>query len=140
MPSLSLVLETFERERDRQLDHFDATDTKAGVVLGFAEVIAALANGTASALRGPALMSSVVAASFALAAFWPRQLPAVNPVALRRYIMAEDRITRLVLVDTYLSMSDEARDLVGTEAFRLKIAMVALGVAAAVAALGEIVR
>ncbi len=140
MPSLGLILDTFERERDRQLSHFDAVDTKAGVVLGFAGVIAALATNAPSWLRVSSLLASIVAASLALAAFWPRRLPTVQPGVLRDYIMAEDRITRLVLVDTYLVMLDEARALIGDKSRRLKLAMVFLGLAALVAAIGEIVR
>lgn len=89
MPSLGLILDTFERERDRQLSDFDAVDTKAGVVLGFAGVIAAFSNGAVLVLRIPTLVSGLVAASFALAAFWPRRLPTVEPGALRDCIMDE---------------------------------------------------
>ena len=140
MPSLGLILDTFERERDRQLNHFDAIDTKAGVALGFAGVVAALSAASPSGLRTTSVLASLVAASFAVAAFWPRRLPALQPAVLRDYIMAEERITRLVLVDTYLTMLDEARALLGSKSRRLKLAMVFLGFAAAAAAIGEIVR
>jgi hypothetical protein len=140
MPSLGLILDTFERERDRQLNHFDAIATKAGVALGFAGVIAALSAASPSDIRAASLIASLVAASFAVAAFWPRHLPALQPPVLREYMMAEERITRLVLVDTYLTMLDEARALLGSKSRRLKLVMVFLGFAAIAAAVAEIAR
>jgi hypothetical protein len=124
MPSLQLILETYERERDRDLSHFDSVDTKAGVVLGFAGVVAAIA----------------FTAILAVAAFWPRKLPALEPSRLRDYVVAEERITRLVLVDTYQVMLNEARVVLGTKSRRLKYAMVLLALAGLASAIGEITR
>jgi len=140
MPSLNLILETFERERDRQVGHFDSLDTKSGVVLGFSGVVAAVAFNAAQPFRGFAYLASLVAAMLAIAAFWPRRLPAVRPTRLREYLMAEDRITRLVLIDTYLGMLDEARDQLATKSRRLKLAMILLGLAGAASAIGEVLR
>jgi hypothetical protein len=39
LPSLDLIHASFERERDRDLAHFDALDTKACVVVGFAGML-----------------------------------------------------------------------------------------------------
>jgi hypothetical protein len=41
MPSLDLLLQTVMAERDKQLAHFDALDTKAGVLLAFDGVLIA---------------------------------------------------------------------------------------------------
>ena len=35
LPSLNLLLELVQSERDKQLAHFDALDNKAGIVLAF---------------------------------------------------------------------------------------------------------
>lgn len=140
MPSLKLILETYERERDRDLSHFDSVDTKAGVVLGFAGVVAAIAFNAAQPFRGFSFLLGLTAAILAVAAFWPRKLPALEPGRLRDYLVAEERITRLVLVDTYQEMLDEARLVLGTKSRRLKYAMVLLALAGLASAIGEITR
>jgi hypothetical protein len=43
-PSLDLLIEINQSERDAQLSHFDSLDTKAGLVLGFAGVLIGLGN------------------------------------------------------------------------------------------------
>jgi len=43
LASLELLRDEVRIERDAQLRHFDALDAKAGIILGFAGVIAALA-------------------------------------------------------------------------------------------------
>lgn len=140
MSSLQLILETFERERDRDLSHFDSVDTKAGVVLGFAGLVAAIAFNTAQPSRGFSFLLGLSAATLAVAASWPRKLPALEPSRLRDYIVAEERITRLVLVDTYSEMLDQARLVLGTKSRRLKYAMVLLALAGLASAIGEISR
>lgn len=44
LPSLDVVLAAVEAQRDKQLGHFESLDNKAGVLLGFAGAIAALAK------------------------------------------------------------------------------------------------
>lgn len=44
LPSLDYLCQRVERERDQLQRHADALDSKAGLTLGFAGVIAALAN------------------------------------------------------------------------------------------------
>jgi len=140
MPSLNLILETSELERDRQVGHFDSLDTKSGVVLGFSGVVAAVAFNAAQPFRGFAYLASLAAAALATASFWPRRLPAVRPSRLRDYLMAADRITRLVLIDTYVGMLDEVRGQLATKSRRLKLAMILLALAGAASAIGEVVR
>ncbi len=133
-------LETYERERDRDLSHFDSVDAKAGVVLGFAGVVAAIAFNAAQLFRRFSFLLGLSAAILAVAAFWPRKLPALEPGRLRDYLVAEERITRLVLVDTYQEMLDKARLVLGTKSRRLKYAMVLLALAGLASAIGEITR
>jgi hypothetical protein len=100
LPSLQLVHDSFERERDRDLAHFDALDTKAGVVVGFAGVLVAI--GSADSVAAIIASAAGIAASLVgLSAFWPGRFPALEPQHLRSYFSAEERMTRLVLVDTY---------------------------------------
>lgn len=129
LTSLELIHETFERERDRDLAHFEGLDTKAGVVLGFSGVLATLHGaGTSPSLIGVIL--AVGAATAGLLAFWPRNFPTVDAQVLREYLNAEERFTRLVMVDTYLELLAEGRDLLKSKARRLKWAMVLLATSA----------
>jgi len=45
LPSLDLLLRVAMQEREKQLDHYDALDTKAGVLLAFAGVLIVVARG-----------------------------------------------------------------------------------------------
>jgi hypothetical protein len=86
------------------------------------------------------LLLGLSAAILAVAAFRPRKLPALEPSRLRDYLVAEERITRLVLVDTYQVMLNEARVVLGTTSRRLKYPMVLLALAGLASAIGEITR
>lgn len=127
-PSLNLVHDAFERERDRDARHFESIDAKAGVVLGFAGVIAALTAGNGTAGAAVVVVASVTAASLAVSAFWPRELPVLEPNALRRYLAAEESFTRLTLVATYLDQFRQSRDLLARKARMLRYSIVALAV------------
>jgi hypothetical protein len=106
--------------------------------LGFSGVLAAIALEAWHPLELAALAVSLLASSLAVGAFWPRRLPVLEPRALRRYLEAEERITQLTLVDTYLPMIEQARDVLDRKVRRFKGAMVLLGIAALAAATGGI--
>jgi hypothetical protein len=129
LPSLDLIHASFERERDRDLAHFDALDTKAGVVVGFAGVLVTIGPRD-SAVAVIATVAGVLAAVVGLSGFWPGRFPALEPQHLRSYLSAEERFTRLVMVDTYAELLREGRDLIRSKALRLKAAMLLLAVAA----------
>jgi hypothetical protein len=135
LPSLDLIHDSFERERDRDLAHFDALDTKAGVVMGFAGVLVTIGpRDTAVAVVATAI--GVAAAVAGLSAFWPGRFPALEPQHLRSYLSAEERITRLVVVDTYGELLRQGRDLIRSKALRLKAAMLMLAVASVLQVFG----
>jgi len=133
LPSLELIHTSFERERDRDLAHFDALDTKAGVVVGAAGILVTIQPGTGWVSALGAVLG-VSAALVGLTAFWPGRFPTLEPSRLRSYLTAEERITTLALVDVYLELLDTGRDLIRTKALRLKAAMVLLAVSAAIVA------
>ena len=76
--SLDVVEEIVRREREAQLRHWDALDAKAGVMLGFAGALAALAPADLNALVDGGRITAVVGALVALWAFWPREELAVT--------------------------------------------------------------
>jgi hypothetical protein len=45
LPSLDLIASLVEVQQDHQLRHFDGLDNKAGIMLGFAGVLVAIADG-----------------------------------------------------------------------------------------------
>lgn len=72
LPSLDVVLAAVETQRTQQLGHFESLDNKAGVLIGFAGAIAALAKdvGTLSARFGVVL--AILASFLAMWSLRPR--------------------------------------------------------------------
>lgn len=79
LPSLDLLYDLTMAEYNRQREHFDAMDSKAGLVLGFAGTLIALAPDVGAVGRAAALWLSAAAAVCAAAAFWPAGFPLSHP-------------------------------------------------------------
>jgi hypothetical protein len=138
--SLGVVEEVVRSERAAQLQYFDALDAKAGVMLGFAGALAALAprhvNLVVEAGRGVALAGALLA----LRTFWPRRLGTVDLRAFRdRYLAAEPELARLRLADTQVSIAEELAVTLHRKASRLKAAMSFVAIAAMLVGLGLLV-
>jgi hypothetical protein len=116
MPSLDLLLQTAIQERDKQIAHFDALDTKAGVLLAFDGVLIALSHGIRLAFQLPGIALAAASAVAALAAFWPRKYPVVEPMSLRQFLTYDLERTRLKLHDTIARTV-----MLGGEVLRVKI-------------------
>lgn len=126
LPSLSLIREQLNHELELQLRHFDALDAKAGIVLGFAAALVALAGGNATSLGLAGGVTAGLSALVALGAFVPRKYPVVNTRSLRdKYVHAELQFTELHLLDTSVAMNEEAANLLKRKA-RWLIAAIAL--------------
>ena len=90
-------------ERDHQLQHFDALDQKAGIVLGFAGALVALAPARPEVLLSLARAAAVVSGFLCLSTFWPRRYWSTDLRPLRdKYLAAEPSFTRLRLLDTQI--------------------------------------
>lgn len=139
LPSLDILLEVVREERTKQIAHFDALDNKAGIVLGFAGLLITLAPDVPLLALLPALTAAGTAAAFALMAFWPRPHATLKPTPIRKYLAAEDRFTRLRLFDTLEVVANTISDDLTTKARRLKRALIALTVAAALFAVGILI-
>jgi hypothetical protein len=126
LPSLNLLLELIQAERDKQLKHFDALDNKAGIVLGFGGLLITLAPDVTLMFRLPSLLAAVVAAGFALAAFWPRRFPVLEPTPLRTYLRADDAFTRLTVHDTLEELVNEGSEILQVKGRRLGYGLWAL--------------
>jgi hypothetical protein len=135
--SLDVVLDEVHRQRDAQLAYFDATDTKAGVVLGFAGALVALSPSGAGAILAAARGVAVMSGIFALASFWPRKYWQVDLRELRaRYIAAEPAFTRLALLDSEIVMEGRVGETLERKVLLLKAAIAALALAVLLSALG----
>lgn len=134
-PSLHLLIEINQAERQLQLTHFDSLDTKAGLVLGFAGVLIALGNGsgTAAGIGSTILAASAAAAS--VASFWPRKFASFDPTRLGDYARAELKFTQLTVLDTLEVMLMETAEMLELKSRRLKWALTGLTAGAVMAAL-----
>jgi hypothetical protein len=139
MPSLDLLLQTVMAERDKQLAHFDALDTKAGVLLAFDGVLLAFQRSIRAEFQVPGTVLAAASAGLALWAFWPRKFPALDPADLRKYLTYETEQTRLMLHDTIGVMITRGALVLGQKAFRLKLALVGLLLAAVTLGAGVVV-
>ena len=79
LPSLDILLELVQSEREKQLAHFDALDNKAGIVLAFSGLLITLAPDIPIAFRVLGVLAAVVSSALALSAFWPRRFPVLEP-------------------------------------------------------------
>ncbi|MEU4095272.1 hypothetical protein [Streptomyces sp. NPDC026673] len=138
LPALEVLLEVATREREEQRAHFDSLDTKAGIILAFDGVLIPLTFNLNLASRIGTVAASLISASYALAAYWPRKFPVLEVDQLRRYLTYDETTARLVLHDTTLMMVKEARTLLAAKGRNLKRSLAALFVAALMLGIGAI--
>jgi hypothetical protein len=134
--SLDVISEEVRVERETQQRYFDGLDAKAGILLGFAGILIALARGD-----GPVILAArLVAATsgvLALAAFWPRDYWVTNLRRLReKYLSSEPDFTRLHLLDTHTGMAETLRPILLRKARLIKGSMTALAASAVFVAFG----
>jgi len=139
MDSLDLLLDTVRQERAAQLSHFDALDSKAGIVLGFAAALIALSSEVSRWFRDVGVIGLALSAIVAATAFIPRKLPVLDVGELRAYLRADVDFTRLRLHDTQLSMIQTGSLELKRKARLLKLSVLLLGAGAVTLAAGIIV-
>jgi hypothetical protein len=139
LPSLPLLLELVQSERQKQLGHFDALDGKAGIVLGFSGLLVTLSPDAPALTRVAGVLAATAAAAFALASFWPRRFPTMEPTRLRHYLRAEEGFTQLTVLDTLEDFVNEGSVVLAGKARRLRWALATLALAAALFAAGIVV-
>lgn len=136
VPSLDILLELVQSEREKQLAHFDALDNKAGTVLAFSGLLITLAPDIPITLRVLGVLAAVVSSALALSAFWPRRFPVLEPSPLRSYLRAEEGFTRLTVLDTLEDLVNDGSVLLREKGRRLGWALRALTVPAVFFAVG----
>lgn len=125
-PSLSLLLQLIMLERDKQLAHFDALDTKAGVLIAFDGVLITLSQGIRWPFQVAGISLAAVSALLALGAFWPRKYPVLHPPELRKYLTYRPEQTQLILHDTIGDMVRQGGRVLEDKARKLKRALLLL--------------
>ena len=138
LASIDLILGAVERQRDQQRSHFESLDNKAGIAVGFAGAIAALASGVEPVLAKLGVVAAVVAAVLAMLAFRPRKDPILDPLRLRAYLRAEAEFTKLRLLDTEIEMAVRASNIIQEKARWLQASLLALVVSVALLAAGTL--
>lgn len=139
MDSLDLLLDTVRQERTAQLSHFDALDSKAGIVLGFAAALIALSSQVSNWFRDASVIDLGLSAIVAATAFFPRKLPVLDVGELRAYLRADVDFTRLRLHDTQLAMIQTGSSELEHKARLLRLSVLLLGAGAVILAAGIIV-
>jgi hypothetical protein len=139
--SLDVLLDLARHERGLQLQHLDALDGRAGILLGFAGALIALTPVGSAPLLNVGRLLSVVAGFFALAVFWPRTIPQVNLVEARQhYLSAAHGVARLALLDAQVEMVGVSRSILRSKSRRLQVSMVSLGMASSLTAVAVAIR
>ena len=139
MPSLELVAGEIRAERGELIRQLDALDAKAGIVLGSAGVVSALAAQHVSWPRVVGLIVAVLSALSALAALLPQRFPAWDVADLQRYVVAEPLFTKTTMVDTTIEMVKELKLTTERKLTRLRLAAQLLALAVIATSIGTIV-
>lgn len=139
MDSLDVLLDCVRTEREAQLAHFDALDSKAGILLGFAGALIALSPNVDRWTRAVSLPLLALAAVLAASAFFPRRMPTLDVANLREYLRADEEFTKLRLHDSQLEMIAQGGRELGRKARLVKLAVLLLVTGAVTLAVGIIV-
>jgi hypothetical protein len=139
--SLDVVRAELDIEMQAQAKRADSADARAGVLLGAAGAVAALAVNSRTPYALPAAGAALVAAILAARALRPMPQHTVDPVELRRWYVADrESATRQAVLDR--RVDDFARNdaAVDRKVRRLHGAIFALLTAIALAVLGAAAR
>jgi hypothetical protein len=135
--SLDVIALEAQGELDAQLRHFEALDSKAGVLLGFAGALVALAPRHPALLILSGRLAAVGSGMWSLSTFWPRTVTTTNLRHLRdSYLAADPAFTRLRLLDTQIGMAERLSADLQKKARRFKLAMISLAIAVLLIAAG----
>jgi hypothetical protein len=141
LPSLDIVRAELDREQESYERRAGQVDTKAGLILAAAGVVVAL-QATQPTLPGILAQGAAAGAGvLAVLAFLPRVAGTLSPLRLRNdYIHQPEQVTKLVVLDTRLTIHADDEQQLKTKASRLRRAIVVLGLAVGLAVLASILR
>jgi hypothetical protein len=135
--SAGVILESATYERTAKLTLLETIDSRAGVLLGFAAALTALAPVGVNVLvevgRGGAVFGGIVA----LATIWPRDHGSLDVDELSDFARSEIVFTRLNVFLAQAEIVQSLTHLVMVKTRRLRIAMLLVGAAALSMATGR---
>lgn len=140
-PAARELLSQAEAEYDRAHQRFDAIDTKAGLVLGFAATLLGLtfsvtADGAAECLLAASRIAAAVAGLTALRAAWPREYEQLALSKVREHLQKEDPdVVLLDVMDQRILTVDTVGSAANKKVPWLRAALIALTVATTLAAI-----
>ena len=127
LSSLDVLSEELRDQVAAQIRYVEGLDAKAGVLLGLAGVVVALAPPATTILADAGRLSGVISASCSLLALSPREHSLIDLRAFRAwYLTAPPASTRLALLDTRLVMLEEALFVGDQKSHRLRASIAAL--------------
>lgn len=140
LPSLDVVRAELDREQESHERRAAQVDTKAGLILAAAGVVVAFRATQPTLLGVLAQVAAAVAGGLAIWAFLPRVAGTLSPLTLRNsYIHRPERVTKLVVLDTRLTIHADDEQQLKSKAKRLKWSVLSLGAAVFLALVGSIV-
>jgi hypothetical protein len=126
LPALALVSDAICEELDAQERRGDAIDTKAGLVLGLAGVLASIQLHSIAGAQLAALSLDGLAAVTALLALRPRPFPALTPRRIRGYAAWGRDQADLKILDTRIELYETTKKKLNWKANLLSFAFVTL--------------
>lgn len=116
LPALQIVAETVAGALDAQRMRADALDTKGGLVLGLAGVLASIQLHTIAGAQLAALSLDGTTAVVALLALRLRPFPALTPRRIRSYAVWSPDQASLKILDTRIEMYETAQTVLDRKA------------------------
>lgn len=137
---MELLLTQAGREREARGRLYESVETKAGVVLGFAGVLAALGR----SLRPLSVAGTVLAAATALAALWAFLPPLRDDVDMTElhesFASADSSFTLPAILGVQVRACERARLALWTKTTRLRVSMALLALSVVLAAIERVLR
>ena len=119
--SIEILAGEVRTELSAQRAHVESLDAKAGVLLGLAGLLVALAPSAASVWADGARFSSVVSAGYSLVALLPRNHMFVDLRVFRAATLVEEPASmRSAILDLHLEMIDETLFVIDHKSRRLR--------------------
>lgn len=107
LPSNRLIFDIARSTREEMRTHFEAADTKAGIILAFNGILIPLAKDIEGPSRTIGVALSGISAIVAFAAYWPKNFPIPDTVELRNYLTWPEYQAYVEIGDTFLDIGED---------------------------------
>ena len=132
-----LIAEEARHALDAHQRHFEALDSKAGVILGFSAAVTALAPIAIHPLVEAGRAAAVAGGAAALMAFWPLRFATLDVRLLRdEYLSAEPEFMQRRLLETGIALVEGMAVTLRRKAIAVRASTVLLACATVLTAVG----